>query len=78
MTQYQALPTDTPDEVRIEMLQQAERRISTQTLFPVPTNPANFLTVLTPKHTAFSSRKNNIEAELQASIPHTFSSYGPN
>lgn len=72
MAEYDALPGDTLDATRFDMLIAAERYVSTQPENPLPATPADFRNLLDTKRDAMQNRLDAFDALLSGS--HSLSS----
>jgi len=62
---YNALPGTTTDQQRFDLLQRAERLISTQMTTPLPATPGDFKTnILDAKRVAFANRLNDFKVTI--------------
>jgi hypothetical protein len=64
LTQYNALPGTATDQERFDLLQQAERLVSTSITSPLPSSPNDLRTVIFAKRSTFLTKLNNFRGEL--------------
>jgi hypothetical protein len=68
LTEYNALPGTSTDRERFDLLQQAERLVSTSIISPLPATPNDLRTVVLAKRSTFSNRLDDFRGILTTSI----------
>lgn len=68
LTEYNALPGTATDQERFELLQQAERLVSTSITSPLPATPNDLRTVVFAKQSTFSNKLDDFRGVLTTTI----------